>query len=199
MKNCLIFINTHYFKTFPKPIKGGSMKSLISVVSVLLFAHLALAQTRPPAPAPVKSPRDTIQMAANCPDREANPMAGPMSMCPREKQLFPGHGMNFRPDMMQPGCCMEQCPGFGKGNRHPWRPHDMRFCPPRVFCGIIFLGILFWGIINILLTIIVSLDMTKSGRFNGLWIPLLLIAGIPGSIIYALFRIGDRIPCSGKN
>jgi hypothetical protein len=46
---------------------------------------------------------------------------------------------------------------------------------------------------NILLTVLVGLDMTKRAKFNGLWIPILLIAGIPGSAVYALFRIGDSI------
>ena len=54
------------------------------------------------------------------------------------------------------------------------------------------------GIINILLTIIVSLDMARIGRFNGLWIPVILLAGIPGSIIYALFRISDTIVIKDK-
>jgi len=49
------------------------------------------------------------------------------------------------------------------------------------------------GIVNLLLTVIVSMDMAREGRFNGLWIPLLLIAGVPTSIIYALFRIGDKL------
>jgi hypothetical protein len=41
--------------------------------------------------------------------------------------------------------------------------------------------------------------MARNGRFNGLWIPVLLIAGIPGAVIYALFRIGDKIQCKGTD
>jgi ABC-type multidrug transport system permease subunit len=65
---------------------------------------------------------------------------------------------------------------------------------PVVF-KLLFLGFMLYAVLNILLTIIVSLDMARNGRFNGLWIPVLLIAGIPGSIIYALFRIGEKMPC----
>jgi hypothetical protein len=46
-------------------------------------------------------------------------------------------------------------------------------------------------VINVLLTIIVWMDMARRSRFVGLWIPVLLIAGIPGTALYALFRIGD--------
>jgi hypothetical protein len=49
------------------------------------------------------------------------------------------------------------------------------------------------GLINVLLTIIVSLDMARLGKFKGLWVPIILLAGIPGSIIYALLRIADSI------
>lgn len=56
-----------------------------------------------------------------------------------------------------------------------------------------FVGLLLLcAIINILLTILVVLDMIKFGRFNGLWVPLTLIIGVPATALYALFRIGDR-------
>ncbi len=169
------------------------MKSVVAVLSVLLFTSLALAQDKPPAPA--GSPQDTMLQEKNAPDRET----GPMSLCPHQKRLFPGHGMNFRPDMMGPG------PGFAemeKGNRHPSGPCFMHH-PPRccffmpVICKLLFLGLMLYAVLNILLTIIVSLDMARNNRFNGLWIPVLLLAGIPGSAIYALFRIGDKIQCKG--
>jgi hypothetical protein len=53
--------------------------------------------------------------------------------------------------------------------------------------------LLLCGAVNILLTILVILDMTKTGRFNGLWIPLLLLIGVPATGLYALFRIGDKL------
>ena len=54
-------------------------------------------------------------------------------------------------------------------------------------------------LINILLTILVALDMAQRQQFNGLWIPILILAGIPGTALYALFRIGDMIrAASGK-
>lgn len=174
------------------------MKSVVTALSVLLFTSIVSAQN--PSPAPAGMPHhDSMLMGKNAPDGEV----GPMSMCPHGKHLFPGHAMNFRPEPMAPECGGKQPPCFGMENRRPWGPHGMRCCQPcrflfmPPFAGMLFLGIVLWGLINILLTIIVSLDMTKNGRFNGLWIPVLLIAGIPGSIIYALFRIGDRLPGKG--
>jgi hypothetical protein len=170
------------------------MKSVVTVLSVLLFVSVVSAQ----------NPHDSMQPSMNCPGMGTAPMAGQMGKCcpGSGKQMFPGHGMNFKQEKMEPGCGEAQCPGFGMAQRRMFEPRGMRgcprmpfFCPPPICCAILFLGILLWGIINILLTIIVSLDMTKNARFNGLWIPVLLIAGIPGSIIYALFRIGDKIPC----
>jgi hypothetical protein len=49
------------------------------------------------------------------------------------------------------------------------------------------------ALVNIILTILVSLDMARRRQFNGLWIPVLLLMGIPGTALYALFRIGDII------
>jgi hypothetical protein len=152
------------------------MKSAVAVLSVLLFASLVSAQDKPPAPA--GSPQDTVLQA---PDREGGPM------CNHEKwgtMRERGHKIDGCPAMME---------------RHPmWGPRFMQ-CPLGYRCfghhglfKLLLLGIL---LLNILLTIIVSLDMARSGRFNGLWIPVLLLAGIPGSAIYALFRIGDRIQC----
>jgi hypothetical protein len=174
------------------------MKYVVTVLSVLLFLSVVSAQNPPPAPTGIPH-HDTMQMGINVPDGEA----GPMAMCQRgEMRLFPGHGMNFKQEKMEPGCGGAQCPGFLNAHQRMSGLRGMRGCPrlpffftPPICCVILLLGILLWGIINILLTIIVSLDMTKNSRFNGLWIPVLLIAGIPGSIIYALFRIGDKIPC----
>ena len=66
---------------------------------------------------------------------------------------------------------------------------------PRRACAML-IGLLV--ILNLLLTVIVIRDMTKSKRFNGLWIPLVLIAGIPCTALYALFRIGDNLKAEEK-
>jgi hypothetical protein len=70
---------------------------------------------------------------------------------------------------------------------HPMR-HPMML--PAFICMFCFFA---WLLINILLTILVSLDMARRRQFNGLWIPVLLLMGIPGTGLYALFRIGDNI------
>jgi|WetSurMetagenome_2_1015567.scaffolds.fasta_scaffold169278_2 hypothetical protein len=174
------------------------MKSVVTVLSVLLFVSVVSAQNPLPA-STARNPHDSMQQSMNCPGMGTGPMAGQMGKCcpGSGKQMFPGHSMNFLQDNRGPGCDEMRYPCFGKTHRRMCGLQAMRCCPPPLCCGIMFIGILLWGIINILLTIIVSLDMTKNGRFNGLWIPVLLIAGIPGSIIYALFRIGDKIPCKG--
>ena len=111
----------------------------------------------------------------------------------------------------RPGCCAPmrngfpqdwQCTEFMQGERgasgcyRPWQQFPGHQFPAKFMVFDLCFGLailLFLLTINILLSILVSLDMKKRARFNGLWIPLLLIAGIPVSIIYALFRIGDAI------
>jgi hypothetical protein len=164
------------------------MKLGLTVLTAMLFAGIVYAQD-PPQTA-TGSTQDSIQIGKNAPDR---------AMYSHEKRLFQGHGFNFRPGMMQPGCNVPEFAGMEKGNCPMWGPsrfmHHHHAC-----CGYAFFKLLLLGfiLINILLTIIVSLDMARIGRFNGLWIPVVLLAGIPGSIIYALFRIGDRIPCKSS-
>ena len=160
------------------------MRSVISIVSVLLFATLVPAQEKSPVP-PAGS-QETVQQTQG---KEAAPM-----MYPHEKRMFQGQGLNFRHDMMQPGCCGPGSACMVKGNHQMW---GSRFMHHHVFFMHAFIKVLFLGfiIINVLLTIIVSLDMARIGRFNGLWVPVILLAGIPGSAVYALFRIGDKIQC----
>lgn len=54
--------------------------------------------------------------------------------------------------------------------------------------------ILFWFVINILLTIWVYQDLQKRGGGSGIWIAVTLIAGIPGVLVYAVVRLGDNRP-----
>ena len=164
------------------------MRSIVSVLSVLLFVSLVPAQNKPQAPA--NNPKqDTVRQMQ---ERDAAPMY------PHEKRFLNGQGFHSRPDMMQPGCG-EPGPGCAEmrgWNRFQGGPQFMNQCQQCRHHGMHgFLKLLFLGmfILNILLTVIVSLDMTRGGRFNGLWIPAVLIAGIPVSAIYALFRIGDKI------
>jgi hypothetical protein len=157
------------------------MRSIVSILSVLLFVSLVPAQNKPQAT--VNSPKqDTVQQMQ---EKDAAPMY------PHEKRFFNNQGFHSRPDMMQPGCAEMR-----SGNRFQGGPQFMNQCqqcrhfPMHGFFKLLFLGMF---IVNILLTVIVSLDMARGGRFNGLWIPVVLIAGIPGSIIYSLFRLGDKI------
>jgi hypothetical protein len=69
--------------------------------------------------------------------------------------------------------------------------YHYRFVLLKAFAGMLLLGLTAYATVNVLLTILVSIDMARSGRFNGLWIPILLLVGMPGTVMYALFRIGD--------
>jgi uncharacterized membrane-anchored protein len=50
------------------------------------------------------------------------------------------------------------------------------------------LTLLFCGILHLLFTIVVFRDMQKRGTVNGLWIPIVLIGGVCGALVYALMR-----------
>ena len=71
-----------------------------------------------------------------------------------------------------------------------FHPLGRFFLIPAMF-GVACLFILI--VVNILLTVLVSIDMIHRRQFNGLWIPVLLLMGVPGTGLYALFRIGDNI------
>jgi hypothetical protein len=92
-------------------------------------------------------------------------------------------------------CCPQMNVGAcanvaGCGPMFPKHRFAMFLAAKMVF-GMLFLGMMLILTVNILLTILVGQDMKKRGTFNGLWIAPLLIAGIPVSIVYAMFRLGD--------
>jgi hypothetical protein len=165
------------------------MKPILSIMGVALFVSMLAAQT-PKSPAPIARMHDTVQAK---------------TMMEQGMPQFGGHEKGFH--RFENNCGMSPGPGMGPNFREHALPAGA-FCPmmhPRMhffFARHLFhLGLLVFfvlGIINILLTIIVSLDMSRLGRFNGLWIPVILMAGIPGSVIYALFRIGDTIVIKDK-
>ena len=55
--------------------------------------------------------------------------------------------------------------------------------------GAIFLGICL--IVHILLTVWVYQDMHQRNAGSGLWIPIVLLSGFFGALLYALARLGD--------
>jgi hypothetical protein len=155
----------------------------------MLFASLVSAQSKPGTTA-YGPKQDSVQQMQ---EKDAAPMN------PDGRQFFNGHRFHFRETMMppmQPGCGGPGCSEMRGGSRCEGRPffmhHNMMRHHPMMhrFFRLLMLMIV---VVNILLTIIVSLDMVRMGRFNGLWLPVVLLVGIPGSMIYALFRIGDKI------
>jgi hypothetical protein len=145
---------------------------LSGILLVLVFFGFGIAKA------------DTMQMTDTM--QKASCMMGKMSNQPDPM------GEKCCPNM-QPGACKNMCP-WPRMNSSHWL---LKFILLKVCCGMMFLCALLCLTVNILLTILVTQDMKRRASFNGLWIPLLLIAGIPTSIIYGLFRIGDLI--KGKN
>jgi hypothetical protein len=101
---------------------------------------------------------------------------GPMACCPGGNPMF------------------QNGPGWRSHGPFGMHPHFM-IKAHRLFHA----AILAFLLVNVLLTILVGLDMAKRARFNGLWIAIVLVAGLPGSAVYALFRIGDSVAEVKKN
>jgi hypothetical protein len=171
------------------------MKPVISILAMTIMATMAFAQTKTAAPA-AGTRMDTAQQApaTQCqqmqrwhdhefPGAEKNrgSMFGYLGM--HEKYRDQGPECNMGPaGKMGPECRMCPMPGMRMhcfAGRHVHR--------------LLFLGLLIMGILNILLTIIVAMDMSRIGKFNGIWIAVTLLCGVPGTAIYAMFRIGDAI------
>jgi len=164
------------------------MKYTCLALAVLLFTGISGAQNKMPAPVPANHPDSVMQ--GKCVAESQQGQHGWF----HHRMMYGSQGMeNKEPCMMGQ---RENEPRFGMMNNEKWqhgrfmnfmaRPHHHNCL---FHCALL----LFLGIINILLTIIVALDMARNKCFNGVWIPLMLLAGIPCSLIYALFRIGDRI------
>ena len=70
------------------------------------------------------------------------------------------------------------------------QPQGTRRCP--VKCALLPLLVVL-GIIHVMLAVWVFTDIRKRGEGSGIFIVLALIAGILGTILYALVRLGDRV------
>jgi hypothetical protein len=152
---------------------------MLSVLLLLAFVGFAIPQNAP-MPAPDSMQRSTCMMMK---DGKGQMMKWPMlGQCSGE--------------MENAKCCQQMqigaCPNACRGPMFPKHRFAMFLAAKMVF-GILFLGMMLILTVNILLTILVGQDMKKRGSFNGLWIPLLLIAGIPVSILYAIFRLGNAV------
>jgi|WetSurMetagenome_2_1015567.scaffolds.fasta_scaffold00072_13 hypothetical protein len=159
--------------------------SFFMVLIVGAGIGMAAAETAVPA-APAAS-SDSFQAAgtAPCPAMGMGHKGWGMMRGPWEGRHWDGAGP------MGPGCAnpmFQNCPGFRHGFAGSMHPHAFFLAKKLVHAA--FLALL---LVNILLTILVGLDMAKRARFNGLWIAIVLIGGLPASAVYALFRIGDGI------
>ena len=162
------------------------MKSVFSIVALAFMVTVASAQTKPVAVAPAGH-QDTMQQTPCMQDQQSQRFGWHEHGFPgfggNRAHMFGNPGMNEKfGDRMGQGCQMCQMPGM---RMHGFAGHHL--------LRLLFLGALLMVVINILLTIIVAVDMSRIGKFNGLWIALALLAGIPGTAVYALFRVGDAI------
>jgi hypothetical protein len=181
------------------------MKTSNCISTVLLTAALSISSIHA---SPLQTPpqNESLQKTAGTidksPDQQQPPehggamrdekrFDGTPGNCPPPPQYgFNGGSHRCGPDMESREC--KSMPGDEKGMRNHDNPplsHGIPFLPG-LFLPIL-LSVIF--IVNILLTVIITLDMAKKELFNGIWIPLVLLAGLPGAVVYALFRLGDRI------
>ncbi|MGB7567807.1 MAG: hypothetical protein WBM07_08100 [Chitinivibrionales bacterium] len=169
------------------------MKPMISILAMTLMVSMAPAQTKTAAPAAGKGV-DTMQQAPAMQNQQMQRFGWREHEFPGfEKNrgtMFGNLGMHEKyGNQMGPACqtgpgCCGMCPMPGMRMHHFIGRHVHR---------VLFLGLLLMGILNVLLTIIVAVDMARIGKFNGLWVAVTLLCGVPGTAIYALFRIGDAI------
>ena len=166
------------------------MKPVISILVMAMVVTMASAQTKTAAPA-AGTRMDTVQQTPAMQNQQMQRWhEHEFPGCEKNRgTMFGNLGMHEKyGDPMGPGCKMGQecrmCPMPGM------RLHG---CMARHVHRLMFLGLLIMGILYILLSIIVAMDMSRIGKFNGIWIAVTLLCGVPGTAIYAMFRIGDAI------
>ncbi len=159
------------------------MRKLGLILAVMVGTSMYAAAATPNTPVAPAKASDSMQ--APC------PAAG--AQC-----VMPGKGRFMEQGQWAGACCKGSPQGNGCGpmfgNGPGWRMHGAFGMHQHMFARahkLFHAALLCILLVNILLTILVGLDMAKRGKFNGLWIPILLVAGIPGSMIYGIFRIGD--------
>jgi hypothetical protein len=156
---------------------------------LLVLSFLAFSAVAQNIPSPGQGPADSTK---KCKGTIAAKM-------PENTGIRRGHSPNMRDEFPRDRPCLGNSRNSTGPNRNgAWQVNRARHFFVKILAlkicfGLVFLGMVAFLTLNILLTVLVSLDMKNRNKFNGLWIPLLLIAGIPVSVIYALFRIGDAI------
>lgn len=166
------------------------MKTTMCLCSILFLAAAVVSQNASSVTA--KGAKDEVRQragAAGTQDSKGKQPDGPGRLASPPCAIGEHAGPEF-------GCPWKKAKEEGR----LWKRHEEgkgrqlryhRFLVLKAFAGMMFLGLIAYAAVNVLLTILVSIDMARLGRFNGLWIPILLLVGIPGTALYALFRIGD--------
>lgn len=139
-------------------------RNLMVVILLLAFTTLASAQQDVPA---------REQQSRNNPQREMDAPRRAVPMEQREAELDAHRAMRDRE-------WQEQRERF---DQHLAREHRDR----PVFA--IFLAVSL--IVHILLTVWVYQDMRQRNTGSGLWIPIVLLSGFFGALLYGVARLGD--------
>jgi hypothetical protein len=72
-----------------------------------------------------------------------------------------------------------------------WPGTDMK-AEIRCVFGLLKGALVLWAVCNVLLAAWVYTDIRKLGQGHGIFIALVLLAGFPAAILYAVVRIGDK-------
>jgi hypothetical protein len=146
---------------------------------VLLAGQLAFGQGRPPAPPP-DDPLRAIEIRQKQLDIEQRQAEMYFNNEMRNIQLEQKRLELDHSRQMLKG--QEQKPGQG---HNAWQRHH---CKMMHVCGIIIICL----IVNILLACWVYQDIRKRNAGSGLWIVVTLLTGLPGALVYAIVRLGDK-------
>jgi hypothetical protein len=170
-------------------IEGGGMKRALLVVPMvaLAFASLVISQDKPGA---AMGGRDSMQQMMPSPGQDGKAMMGRDGMGGMKERMMAGQQCYAGGMMPGAWCSMQDHRFMMQGRFMARHPRAMKLCIAFLFLVI--------ALVNILLTILVCMDMAKLGTFTPMWIPIILLFGIPGTALYALFRIGDMIKAAGK-
>ena len=152
----------------------------IGLMAVVLgMGQLAGAQERIPAPPP-ENPAAAIEVQHKQLGLEQRRAELNFENKMRDIQLDQKHRELNRQQQMMRGPEQRSCPGQCGG-------HGRHFMM-RYLLGLM----LFCSVVHILLSVWVYEDIRRRNAGSGIWIVVTLLTGLPGALIYAVVRLGDK-------
>jgi hypothetical protein len=155
------------------------MRHLIAVFALMIAGSAALAQN---SAAPAAAGPESQMSMKNCP-MQAGEAA--KHKCGPEEGMQCRHG-DDGPQCAKMDCGSKKCPLPGMSGPGGHCGKIMRCCHALAGCVILFVLLL-----NVLLTLLVKKDMGKRNAYNGLWIPVILLGGLPATLIYGVWRMKE--------